>query len=266
MRVTLTMPVSMSTVASANCTPLVPLPRQALLPLAVDRDRLGADQLARVLPRQPFDGVALDVDAAAFGDQIRPASTPSVGATFANSASSASTDVTRIAGIADAAVVLPPDPPLNGSIESPISGLHRADRQAERFGRDHRDDRARAGADVLRAALHDDAAVGRDVDVRLRSAAGAAPAMRRHAHAGLDRPGRLIAGRMTLVPAELPSRRARSTRPTSRSAPRGGRFFTRNATGSIFTRSASSSIRISVRKQPCGCPGARIARCWPALM
>ena len=46
----------------------------------------------------------------------------------------------------------------------------------------------------------------------------------------------------------------------------GGRFFTRNATGSIFTRSASSSIRISVRKQPCGCPGARIARCWPALM
>ena len=31
--------------------------------------------------------------------------------------------MTRIAGVTDAAVVLPPDPPLNGSSESPISAF-----------------------------------------------------------------------------------------------------------------------------------------------
>ena len=42
------------------------------------------------------------------------AGTPSVGATFSKSASSALPEVRRMAGIADAAVVLPPELPLNG--------------------------------------------------------------------------------------------------------------------------------------------------------
>ena len=39
----------------------------------------------------------------------------------------------------------------------------------------------------------------------------------------------------------------------------------RNASGSMRTASASSSISISVAKHPCGWPGARIARCWPGV-
>ena len=42
---------------------------------------------------------------------------------MAQSASSALPTVTRIAGDTDAAVVLPPEPPLNGYCVSPISGL-----------------------------------------------------------------------------------------------------------------------------------------------
>src|SRR6185436_20587885 len=51
------------------------------------------------------------------------ASTPSAGATFSLSASSALTVAIRIAGLMPAAVVLPPDPPLGGYMVSPISGL-----------------------------------------------------------------------------------------------------------------------------------------------
>src|SRR5207247_10163185 len=78
----------------------------------------------------------------------------------------------------------------------------RADRKTERFGRDDRDDRPRAGAEVLRPALYDDRPVRHDVDVCRRASAAAAPQMRRDAHAGLDRPRFRIAGRMTRVPAE----------------------------------------------------------------
>src|SRR5437660_9234372 len=70
----------------------------------------------------PFDGVFLT--------KIRPSpatsdsgSAPSAGPTFAHSASSALPLVTLTAGDTDAAVVLPPDPPLNGYSVSPISGL-----------------------------------------------------------------------------------------------------------------------------------------------
>src|SRR5438876_6366426 len=50
-------------------------------------------------------------------------STPSAGPTFAQSASRALPAVARSAGDTEAAVVLPPDPPLSGYIVSPISGL-----------------------------------------------------------------------------------------------------------------------------------------------
>ena len=58
------MPVSMSTVTSVNCTPLVPVDDRPSSHFAVDRDRLGADQLARVFPRHALRRVAGDVDAA----------------------------------------------------------------------------------------------------------------------------------------------------------------------------------------------------------
>ena len=58
---------------------------------------------------RPFDGVPLTKMRPPSATRFVAASTPSVGATFANSASRAITDVTRIAGIADAAVVLPPE-------------------------------------------------------------------------------------------------------------------------------------------------------------
>ncbi len=80
--------------------------------------------------------------------------------TFSLSASSALTAAMRTAGLTAAAVVLPPEPPLIGNIVSPISGRIALDRQAERIGGDHRDQRAGAGAEILRAAPDDDAAVG----------------------------------------------------------------------------------------------------------
>src|SRR5262245_40330755 len=113
MRVTLTMPVSTSTCASANCTPLVPLDERPSSHLPSTEIGSVPISLHASLHDKPFDAL--------FFTKMRPPSatssegcTPSVGATFANSCSSAFTDVTRIAGVTEAAVVLPPDPPLNG--------------------------------------------------------------------------------------------------------------------------------------------------------
>ena len=64
-------------------------------------------------------------------------------------------------------------------------------------------------------------------------------------------PGVGIAGRMPLAPAELLGAALEVLRHIAFGAS-GGRFLSRNSTGSIFTLSASSSIRISVMKQPCG--------------
>ena len=112
----------------------------------------------------------------------------------------------------------------------------------------------------------DDAAVRGDFTrAPRRAAAAAAPRVDRHAHAGLDRAGRRVAGRMPLVPAELRGALRRYAAHIALGAS-GGRFLIRNSTGSIFTRSASSSISTSVMKEPCGWPGARIGRCWPVLM
>ena len=70
-RVSLTMPVSTSTVTSANCTPLVVTDERPGLPVAIDGDRLRADVLARLGPREPLAGVVLHVQAAAGGDERR---------------------------------------------------------------------------------------------------------------------------------------------------------------------------------------------------
>ena len=74
--------------------------------------------------------------------------------------------------------------------------------EAERFRDHHRHDRLVAGADVLRAAPHHDAAVRRDLAVRARAGAGPAPAVRRTTQAALDRAGRRIARDMTALPVD----------------------------------------------------------------
>ena len=81
----------------------------------------------------------------------------------------------------------------------------------------------------------------------------------------LDRARRRVAGGWRLLQPNALGAHREVARATSRSAPSGGRFLMRNSTGSILTWSASSSISTSVTKQPCGWPGARIARCWPGV-
>src|SRR6266545_2664434 len=122
MRVTFTMPVSTSTLASANCTPLVPLDDRPSSHFPSTEIGSVPINLHASFHDRPLDGLPLT--------KMRPSSAarssgfaPSVGATLANNSSSALTDVTRIAGLTDAAVVLPPDPPLNGYTVSPISGF-----------------------------------------------------------------------------------------------------------------------------------------------
>ena len=180
----------MSTVASANCTPLVPDPDES--PSShLPSTEIGSvpSSLQASFHARPFDGLPLTWMRPVRRDERPPASTPSVGATFANSASSALTDGDAN-GRRDRRGRRAAARPAAERVDRVADlRLHGADRQPERFGRDHRDDRARAGADVLRAALHDHAAVGHDVAVRLRAAAAAAPAMRRQPMPVLIGPG-----------------------------------------------------------------------------
>src|SRR5262245_19644164 len=103
----------MSTVASANCTPLVPEPDRPSSHLPSTEIgsvpiSLHASFQLRLLDALPFTWTR------PFSATRLSAVASSVGATLSKSASSAFTDVDRIAGVTDAAVVLPPDPPLNG--------------------------------------------------------------------------------------------------------------------------------------------------------
>ena len=192
----------MSTVTSANCAPLV-----------VTDDRPGSQSPSAAIgcgpislqasaQRQPRDGLSLTWMRPPAATSVA-ASTPSAGATFSFSASSALIDAMRIAGLMLPAVVLPPEPGADAVHRVADLGRDLRRLQPERFGGDDRDERARAGADVLRADPHDHAAVGGDLAVRLRrAAAAAAPRADRDAHAGLDRTGRRVAGRVPLVPAE----------------------------------------------------------------
>ena len=107
---------------SVNCTPLVPCRRQTVDPFAVDRDRLGADQLAGVFPGHPFRRVADDVDAAVrrgehCGIDAKRRGDLRARARRAPCPSQAESPASH------AAVVLPPEAPLNGYMVSPISAL-----------------------------------------------------------------------------------------------------------------------------------------------
>src|SRR4051812_39091613 len=121
MRLTLTIPVSISTVTSANCTPDVVTEESPGCQLPSTEMGWVASSLHASLHDIPFDGLSRT--------WMRPpdatsdaASTPSAGPTFSLSASSALTVAMRTAGLTAAAVVLPPDAPLIGYIVSPISG------------------------------------------------------------------------------------------------------------------------------------------------
>ena len=195
------MPVSMSTSASVNCTPLVPVDDRPSIQSPSTEIGSVPISLHASFHAMPFDGSLFTWMRPSLATSVA-ASTPSAGATFSQSASSALNAVTRIAGITLAVVVLPPEPPLNGYIVSPISGFTALTGRPSVSAVTMRDRRPRAGAEILRAALHHDRAVGVDVAVRLRAAPAAAPLVRGAAEAGLDRARRRIAGRVALVPAE----------------------------------------------------------------
>src|SRR5262249_779414 len=121
-RLTRTIPVSMSTSTSLNCTPVVPVDDSP-------STHRPSTELGSVPLRLPASFHARTLDGLSF-TWMRPfvatsvsGSTPSDGPTFAHNVSSALPAVERIAGDTDAAVVLPPDPPLNGYNVSPISGF-----------------------------------------------------------------------------------------------------------------------------------------------
>src|SRR5207249_1917176 len=72
-------------------------------------------------------------------------------------------------------------------------------RQAERFGQNHRNAGASAGADVLRAAERFDAAVWIDADGAGRRVSLAAPSVNGHAESFLDRAGSTFAVSVPLL-------------------------------------------------------------------
>ena len=144
--------------------PAGPRARQAVFPLAVDRDRLGPDQLAGVLPGQALRRRSLDEDASALRHQVlrrrserrRDLREQRVARQHRRHANGRHR---RRGGRAAAG----PAAERQGRVAD--LRLHTTYRQAERFGRDDRDNRPRAGADVLRAALDHHAAVRCDVHV-----------------------------------------------------------------------------------------------------
>ena len=215
------MPVSTSTFTSANCTPLVPDPERPACHCASAAIGSVPSSLQASFHARPFDGLSLA--------WIRPLTATSVvGVDAERRRDFREQRIERLArrpvespAMTDAAVVLPPDPPLNGYSVSPISAFTAVIGKSERLGRDHRHDRPRAGADVLRPAFHHHAAVRHDFAARLRAAAAAAPLMDRAPETGLDR-ARVRRRRSDGVcPSRTTSRRFAADRSsTSRSAHR----------------------------------------------
>src|SRR5262249_41184151 len=78
-----------------------------------------------------------------------------------------------------------------------------ADRNAERVRGNHRDQRACAGAKILRSAANDDRAVRGDLNVCATLTPAPTPRVYGDAHTGLDRTRGRITGRMSLVPPEF---------------------------------------------------------------
>src|SRR5262249_57958998 len=153
-------------------------------------------------------------------------------------------------GVTDAAVVLPPEPPLNGSTESPISGL------IALTGRPNVS--PATTATIVRVPVpmscvpHFTTTLPSDRMSTWAREPRPAPPQR-----CADTPMPVLIGPGAGSPPvgwrlSQPNRFAPSSKYFAHIAfgPAGGRVFTRNATGSIFTRSASSSLPISVRQQP----------------
>ncbi len=197
-----TMPVSRSTATSAICTPATPEldSLDALAPerRALDLQRLHAQQAAGFLPTEALLGVALVLDAAIPGDQgvgadlqligdqlfdLLQRVEPGMAARFGNAAHRDASARGRAVGKLRAADV-------------DLDGL---DGQSKRFGQHDGEYRSRAGAQVLAAGEHFDAAVGMDLDGATRRNAAALPGVNRHAQPGDDRTvGRTLAVQMPL--------------------------------------------------------------------
>ena len=140
---------------------------------------------------------------------------------------------------------------------------HVLERDPELLGRDLRERRLRAGADVLHRGDDGRAAVGADAHPRVaRRAAAAVPDLRRHPDAALDR--RRSSARAPRAAAPSAARRGGSTRagscrctggrPAGRTR-RGSRR--RSSSGSRSSFAASSSSRHSSPNVPSTNPGAR---------
>ena len=242
MRVTFVTPVSMSTSTSANCTPLVPLAESpASHSPSTDTGSVPSRRHAAFQSR-PLEGSAFD--------EMRPSGRPGRPAEHRAGRDPCGQGIERLArrdanrrgdGCGGRAAATAAAERMQTVADLRLDGRIG---QAQRFGRYHGDDRSCAGADVLRAAAHDHAAIRQDLDVCLR----AAPAP----------PQRLAAQPIPRLtgPAVGSPVRCRLLHPNFSAAigkcrhialgASGGRFFIRNATGSIRTLSASSSISSSV--------------------
>ena len=98
-----------------------------------------------------------------------------------------STAARRVDEVTPPTVVLPPEPPETGYVLSPIEQVDLVDRNAERFGGDHQDDGARAGAEILRAHLDFDCAIGMNGEIAIARVTASAPGVHGEAKSPLDR-------------------------------------------------------------------------------
>src|SRR5262245_1999017 len=103
----------MSTSTSVNCTPLVPVEDKPSPHSPSTEIGSVPISLQASFHAIPFEGLAF-TKIRLFAATREPGSTPSAGPTLPQSASSALPAVQRTAGVIPAAVVLPPEAPLNG--------------------------------------------------------------------------------------------------------------------------------------------------------
>ena len=261
---TLTTPVSMSTSTSANWHPACscgsPRVRYAL---AVGRDRIAGNKLADVANHDMPARARTGCESCAPPPRGRTASAPSVGATIVNSSARDARPpggwrATPTRGRAAAR--------RHRERKARVADLRRhcAKRQPECLRRDHRDHRARPGADILRA----DCITTRPSRHATACASGPAP------------PSAVPAPVATATPASMSGRPARrfgarrsfrpirsAARPARTPAPRTGLVFLRrrNASRIELQLRASSSTGLQ-RETSLRQPGARIGDDGPALI
>src|SRR4051795_6705029 len=158
----------------------------------------------------------------------------------------------RTAGLTAAAVVLPPDAPLIGYIVSPISG------RIALAGRPNVS--AAITAIIVRVPVPRSWVPTRTTtrpseEISQRACDGPRPPP---PHVLIATPMPVLIGPGVGSPVAWRLAHPNSSAPLRRYerhiafGASGGRFLIRNSTGSILTRSASSSISTSVMKEPCG--------------